>query len=163
MRLSALLFLLAVPTLPAHSRNMHGDAWAREKFSAAERMREALNGRPSAERTRRDYQRVIDGYRRVYFGCPTASKADPSVVAVAELDHAADSAKQAAVKKEKAKPVNRAKNSGPLESDEDSNDTQGRSEKRNRYARVTGVRHWSTPDYTRVAIDVEQDIKFGSE
>jgi len=85
MRLSALLFLLAVPTLPAHSRNMHGDSWAREKFSAAERMREALNGRPSAERTRRDYQRVIDGYRRVYFGCPTASKADPSVVAVAEL------------------------------------------------------------------------------
>jgi N-acetylmuramoyl-L-alanine amidase len=245
MRLSALLFLLAVPTLPAHSRNMHGDACAREKFSAAERMREALNGRPSAERTRRDYQRVIDGYRRVYFGCPTASKADPSVVAVAELqvemgrrfndddilrsavkqleflrreypgskyrfdalftigqiykedlddaakarstfqdflrryprnrladdaqsaiaelDHAADSAKQAAVKKEKAKPVNRAKNSGPLESDEDSNDTQGRAEKRNRYARVTGVRHWSTPDYTRVAIDVEQDIKFGSE
>jgi len=245
MRLSALLFLIAVPTLPAHSRNMHGDTWAREKFSAAERMREALNGRPSAERTRRDYQRVIDGYQRVYFGCPTASKADPSVVAVAELqvemgrrfndddilrsavkqleflrreypgskyrfdalftigqiykedlddaakarstfqdflrryprnrladdaqaaiaelDHAAESAKQAAAKKEKAKPVNRAKNSGPLESDADSNDTQGRSEKRNRYARVTGVRHWSTPDYTRVAIDVEQDIKFGSE
>jgi N-acetylmuramoyl-L-alanine amidase len=50
-----------------------------------------------------------------------------------------------------------------LDSDADSNDTQGRSEKRNRYARVTGVRHWSTPDYTRVAIDVEQEIKFGSE
>jgi N-acetylmuramoyl-L-alanine amidase len=28
--------------------------------------------------------------------------------------------------------------------------------------RVTGIRHWSTPDYTRVAIDLESDIKFGS-
>ena len=29
-----------------------------------------------------------------------------------------------------------------------------------RLARVTGIRHWSTPDYTRVAIDVESDVKF---
>ena len=29
--------------------------------------------------------------------------------------------------------------------------------------RVTGIRHWSTPDYTRVAIDLESDIKFGSQ
>jgi len=29
--------------------------------------------------------------------------------------------------------------------------------------RVTGVRHWSTPDYTRVAIDVEQEVKFASQ
>ena len=48
-------------------------------------MREALNGRPTAERTRHEYQRVIDSYRRVYFGAPTSSKADPSVVATAEL------------------------------------------------------------------------------
>ena len=48
-------------------------------------MREALNGRPSGERTRREYQRAIDSYRRVYFGAPASSKADPSVVATAEL------------------------------------------------------------------------------
>jgi N-acetylmuramoyl-L-alanine amidase len=30
-------------------------------------------------------------------------------------------------------------------------------------ARVTGIRHWSTPDYTRVAIDLESGIKFGSQ
>src|ERR1035438_6055993 len=48
-------------------------------------MREALNGRPAGERTRREYQRVIDSYRRVYFGSPASSKADPSVVATAEL------------------------------------------------------------------------------
>jgi N-acetylmuramoyl-L-alanine amidase len=28
---------------------------------------------------------------------------------------------------------------------------------------VTGIRHWSTPDYTRVAIDVEGDVKFSSQ
>ena len=30
-------------------------------------------------------------------------------------------------------------------------------------ARITGIRHWSTPDYTRVAIDLEQDAKFNSQ
>ncbi len=28
--------------------------------------------------------------------------------------------------------------------------------------RVTGVRHWSTPNYTRVAVDVEREVKFSS-
>ena len=27
---------------------------------------------------------------------------------------------------------------------------------------MTGVRHWSTPDYSRVAIDLEGDVKFSS-
>ena len=48
-------------------------------------MREALNGRPASQRTRHEYQRAIDAYRRVYFGSPASSKADPSVVATAEL------------------------------------------------------------------------------
>ena len=30
-------------------------------------------------------------------------------------------------------------------------------------SRVIGVRHWSTPDYTRVAIDLEQGVKFESQ
>jgi N-acetylmuramoyl-L-alanine amidase len=29
--------------------------------------------------------------------------------------------------------------------------------------RVTSIRHWSTPDYTRVAIDLEQDTRFDSQ
>ena len=70
--------------LPAHARVRHGEAWARERFAAAERMREALNGRPPAERTRHDYQRVLNAYRSVYYGAPTSTKADPSAVAVAE-------------------------------------------------------------------------------
>ena len=28
---------------------------------------------------------------------------------------------------------------------------------------MTGIRHWSTPDYTRVAIDLESDVKFSSQ
>ena len=70
--------------VPAHARVHHSEAWARERFATAERMREALNGRPPAERTRHDYQRVINNYRSVYLGAPTSTKADPSVVAVAE-------------------------------------------------------------------------------
>jgi N-acetylmuramoyl-L-alanine amidase len=73
---------LAVPATQAHAR--HNDTWAREHFATAERMREALNGRPAADRTRRDYQRVLNAYRNVYLGAPASTKADPSVVAVAE-------------------------------------------------------------------------------
>ena len=84
-RLGAALLLLLLPLVSASARVHHNDAWARQQFAKAERMREALNGRPVGERTRREYQRVIDSYRRVYFGSPASSKADPSVVATAEL------------------------------------------------------------------------------
>ena len=75
MRWSAALFLLALPAMPLYARIGNGDSWARQKFALAERMREALNGRPATDRSRRDYQRVIDAYRRVYFGAPGAGKA----------------------------------------------------------------------------------------
>jgi len=84
LRWAVLPLLVALSGAPAYARVHHSDAWARDHFAAAERMREALNGRPQTERTRRDYQRVINAYRYVYFGAPTSSKADPSVVAVAE-------------------------------------------------------------------------------
>src|SRR5271170_8449074 len=79
----ALAFFAALAPA-AHARARHSDAWAREHFATAERMREALNGRPPADRTRRDYQHVVNAYRWVYLGVPTSTKADPSVVAVAE-------------------------------------------------------------------------------
>ena len=59
---------------------------ARTQFDKAEQLREELNGRPATERTRQDYKHVIDAYRKVYYVAPTCSKADASVVAVAELD-----------------------------------------------------------------------------
>ena len=58
---------------------------ARTQFETAERMREALNGRPESERTRKDYQKVADAYRKVYYVSPASSKADESIMAVAEI------------------------------------------------------------------------------
>ncbi len=255
-RLSTALLLALLPLVSASARVRHDDAWARQQFSKAERMREALNGRPLAERTRHEYQRVIDSYRRVYFGSPASSKADPSVVATAELmvemgrrfddnkilrgaveqyrflrkeypgskyrfdalftiaeiykddlndpeearstfedfarryprNHLADDAR-AAVKEiddaademermpQKVARKRRPSNSKPAsnapaikENAGETTDTDqitapvtAASDRRSDLPRVTGVRHWSTPDYTRVAIDVEQEVKFGSQ
>jgi N-acetylmuramoyl-L-alanine amidase len=208
-------------------------------------MREALNGRPVAERTRHEYQRVIDSYRRVYFGSPASSKADPSVVATAELmvemgrrfddnkilrgaveqyrflrkeypgskyrfdalftigeiykddlndpeeacttfedflhryprNRLADDAR-AAVKEidaeademertaEKAAHPQRSSSANASADDAAGAGTEAAnaaSARRSALPRITGVRHWSTPDYTRVAIDVEQEVKFDSQ
>jgi N-acetylmuramoyl-L-alanine amidase len=219
--------LLAVIALPSAARVRHNDAWARQQFSKAERMREALNGRPARERTPLQYQRVIDAFRRVYFGSPASSKADPSVVATAELmvemgrrfdnnkilrgavdqyrflrkeypgskyrfdalftigeiykddlndpeearttfedfarryprNRLADDAR-AAVKEidEAADKMELAERKGRRSEAREVSGAVGRSE----LPRVTGVRHWSTPDYTRVAIDVEREVKFNS-
>ena len=215
------------------------ESWARQHHATADRLREALNGRPAADRSRREYQRVIDAYRRVYYGSPAATKADPSVVAVAELlvemgrqfddpkvlrsaigqyeflrreypgsryrfdalftigeiykddlDNAAKAhetfqefvrryphnrlaaqareeltapVQQAAAKK--AAPVDNTKDTPKVGSDNADDKTEAKSDAKHSgtLARVTGIRHWSTPDYTRVAIDLEQDVKFDSQ
>jgi N-acetylmuramoyl-L-alanine amidase len=285
----ALLMLagLAVPAAQAHAR--HNDAWAREHFATAERMREALNGRPAADRTRRDYQRVLNAYRNVYLGAPASTKADPSVVAVAETlvemgrrfnddkvlneaieqyrflrreypgskyrfdglftigeiykddlndpeaarvafqeflhryphNRLADGAREAIVELNKeAKAEKAAEPQKPTEKTRSDKDVGTKVVSKNadagvekvvdsssgerasadhptishsladpslvehsstdhspraisakdenlmpsgRLPRVTGIRHWSTPDYTRVAIDVEKDVKFSSQ
>jgi N-acetylmuramoyl-L-alanine amidase len=250
-----LLALALLVAQPAHARVHHSDAWAREHFAAAERMREALNGRPPIERTRRDYQRVVNAFRLVYLGAPSSSKADPSVVAVAEtlvemgrrfeddsilnkavleykflrreypgskyradglftvaeiykddlndskaarssfqefLHHypynrLADDARQAILEidqqalgeketlqpaEETARPLKDANNrdrgglagsSQTLVSRAASTRDEPMQPHSRGLPRVTGVRHWSTPDYTRIAIDVEGDVKFSSQ
>src|SRR5580704_10078471 len=253
VRFGAGFLLVLLPLVSASARIHHNDSWARKQFTKAERMREALNGRPLGERTRHEYQRVIEAYRSVYFGSPASSKADPSVVATAELmvemgrrfddnkilrsavdqyrflrkeypgskyrfdalftigeiykddlndpqearstfedfvhryprNHLADDARAAikgidAEAEEMQHPAQKmarkkhAADAGLSASARgNGNDTvanaagessatssaAGRSD----LPRVTGVRHWSTPDYTRVAIDVEQEVKFGSQ
>jgi N-acetylmuramoyl-L-alanine amidase len=222
--------LLLLPLVSASARIRHNDAWARQQFAKAERVREALNGRPAAERTRREYQRVIDSYRRVYFGSPASSKADPSVVATAELmvemgrrfddnkilrgavdqyrflrkeypgskyrfdalftigeiykddlndpeeartvfrdflkryphNRLADDARSAVNEIDaQADALDHAAKDGTRKAG--TNSTAGTGAGTRDLPRVTGVRHWSTPDYTRVAIDVEKEIKFGSQ
>ena len=251
LRLGAALLLALLPLATASARIHHNDAWARQQFAKAERMREALNGRPVGERTRREYQRVIDSYRRVYFGSPASSKADPSVVATAELmiemgrrfddnkilrgaveqyrflrkeypgskyrfdalftigeiykddlndpeeartifedflhryprNRLADDA-HAAMKEIDAeademdrtaqKATRKQQRSSNLSGNVSGAGANGNTDaaaefanaasaRRSALPRVTGVRHWSTPDYTRVAIDVEQEVKFGSQ
>jgi len=54
-------------------------------FDKAQRLREALDGRPESHRTRRDYDHVLDAYRAIYHANPAASKADASISAVGEL------------------------------------------------------------------------------
>jgi N-acetylmuramoyl-L-alanine amidase len=58
---------------------------ARAQFDTAERLRDSLESKAEAQRTRQDYQKVIEAYRKVYYTAPTSMKADASVLAVAEL------------------------------------------------------------------------------
>jgi len=243
-RFGTALLLVLLPLVSASTSVHHNDAWARQQFTKAERVREALNGRPAGERTRREYQRVIDSYRRVYFGSPASSKADPSVVATAELmvemgrrfddnkilrgaveqyrflrkeypgskyrfdalftigeiykddlndpeeartifedfvhryprNRLADDARSAVkeidaeademertAQKAARKPQSNANASATANTDDAAESANDASARRSALPRVTGVRHWSTPDYTRVAIDVEQEVKFGSQ
>lgn len=249
--LLALAVFGALTAPAAQARTHHSDAWAREHFATAERMREALNGRPPTERTRRDYQHVVNAYRWVYLGAPTSTKADPSVVAVAETlvemgrrfeddkilneaieqyeflrreypgskyrfdglftigeiykddlnnpeaaratfqdflrhyqhNRLADDARQAIVELDQEtaaeKTADAQKSAGKKQSGKNGNKREidataddhampaasGKDEapRSRRLPRVTGIRHWSTPDYTRVAIDVEGDVKFSSQ
>ncbi len=272
MRWGALLLCAALPGVLAHARTrpLHNEAWARDHFANAERMREALNGRPPADRTRHDYQRVINAYRSVYFGAPASAKADPSVVAVAEtlvemgrrfdddkvlneaiaqykflrreypgskyrcdalftigeiyqddlndpeqaratfqeflhrypqnrlfedaqqaivqLDRDAAAEKKADARKKPGKQVadkgkagaeadtrsstktdlktaaaNENKPDSRIDAKAAGPATESSDSRSGRLPRVTGIRHWSTPDYTRVAIDLESEIKFGSQ
>jgi N-acetylmuramoyl-L-alanine amidase len=83
-RLGTALLLLLLPALPVQARG-RSEAWANTQFSNAERLRESLNNLPAKEQSRHEYVRVINAYRRVYYGAPASAKADPSVVAVADL------------------------------------------------------------------------------
>jgi N-acetylmuramoyl-L-alanine amidase len=245
----AMLCLLASPAFAAGAQERKQQA--RSQFENAERMREELNGLPQHERSRREYQRVTDAYRRVYYTAPASSKADASVVAVAELlaesgrafsdekslrgaiaqfeflrreypgskyrfdalftigqiykedleetDKAREAfqevirryprlqlaadAREAIVEMEqqarnKPKPrdsrtqEDRNQEPKPLDSraqDAKSPETRTPASKPQEVPSdappaslplVTGIRHWSTPDYTRVAIDLEQEVKY---
>src|SRR5262252_2069104 len=234
LRFGAAFLLVLVPMLPVSARARHNDAWARERFADAERMREALNGRPADERTRRQYQRVINAYRTIYFGAPASAKADPSVVASAELmvemgrqfednkilrqaveqyrflrkeypgskyrfdalftigevykddlndpeearatfaeflhryprHHLADDSR-AALEELDANAdemeQGRAATNTAVKGHGDEPSPDSTPSRRSKLPRVTGIRHWSTPDYTRVAIDIEKEVKFDSQ
>jgi len=80
---AALLILLL--SLPALANIYKSDSWAHGQFASAEHKRQELNQHPPERQTRREYQDVIDSYRRVYYGSPASSKADASVFGVADV------------------------------------------------------------------------------
>jgi N-acetylmuramoyl-L-alanine amidase len=246
---------------------------ARAQFDTAERLRDSLESKAETQRTRQDYQKVIEAYRKVYYTAPTSVKADASVLAVAELlddqgrifsdpksfkdaigqlvflrreypgsKHRADAlftigeiyrddlddGKEAKATFEdfvkhyplnsraqearkaiaeidnpsaakspfKAKSPKRARSSRPANlraaeaepkdgppkneskdapkapASDDTADAPAQPQKQDvaavsadssqphRLPRLTGIRHWSTGDYTRVAIDLEQEVKY---
>ncbi len=245
---SATLALLACLLLaPAQGRSVKQKKLAAAtQFQTAERLREALGGKAQAQRTRKDYQRVLDAYRKVYYVAPNSNKSDAAVLAVAELldeqgrvfndpkgfkdaigqleflrreypgsklraealftiaqiyrddlddtDQAkstfqeylkhyphstmADEARKTlddinaeakGVKVARNKPQKsenaKAKNVSEHTSDErEAGDrADGSVENKNDHHRLpllTNIRHWSTPDYTRVAIDLEQEVQY---
>jgi N-acetylmuramoyl-L-alanine amidase len=223
--LSLCLPLAAAPSGSPTARKQQ----ARGQFEKAERMREALNGRPAGERTRKEYLNVADAYRKVYYTSPASSKADASAMAVGEILaemgrqfapdekdlHAAigqyeflrreypgskyrtealftigqiykeDLGDDAAAKatfeeflkkyphnqlapkaqdalaelnqpkvKKKTELAARGQAAGVVAADA--------SESKRATTRVTGIRYWSTADYTRVAIDLDSEAKYES-
>jgi N-acetylmuramoyl-L-alanine amidase len=220
---------LTLQALPSGSATRKQQAL--EYYEKAEQLREALNGRPAGDRTRQDYHRVADEYRKVYYVAPMSSKADDSIVAVAEIfaemgrqfqpgekdlraaigeyeflrreypgshyrfqalftigqiykDDLGDQeaarhtfeeflekyphhslaaeARQSLAElnqpKPQVKPVEEAHDDEkPLAP---AGQTPAASKRRSGLPLVTGIRHWSTPDYTRVAIDVDSEVKY---
>ena len=234
--MGAIALLLALPFFSAQARPHKSGDWANSQFDTAERMREALNGRPAKERSRAEYQRVVNAYRRVYFESPTSSKASTALVAEAEVmvemgrrfedekilrlairkyeflrkeypgseqrvdalftigeiykedlndpdqaretfteflrrypkSHQADDARKAlsvieqASLKTKDTPAAKSDAVKKTDADKDADDSAENTDDAEP-VRVTGIRYWSAPDYTRIAIDLEQDVKFDSQ
>jgi N-acetylmuramoyl-L-alanine amidase len=245
VRASAALFCLLLTSAYVQARVHHSQSWAETQFTKAEAQRQTLNGRAEQARTRREYEIVIESYRRIVLEAPTSSKADASAFAVAQLtaemgrhfkddvalysavreykylrreypgsrhrieallaigeiykdDLGDDSDARGAfqelvrryphsklVKEAQAelgastedasagKDESNANRKEPEEARADDNHStiQDKSAERissedsgaDKPVRVKDVQYWSMPDYTRVSIDLEQDVRFESQ
>jgi N-acetylmuramoyl-L-alanine amidase len=237
----AVLLLLS----PALARSYKSEAWAQSQFAAARRLHQALEARPAQQLTRTSYERVINAYRVVYLDAPASTRADPSVVAVAQLkeemgrrfedddilrsaieqyeflrrqypgskarfgalfrigeiyqDDLHDKTRADATfreflqhyprnqfaeqaRKALAEPVENAnlktvvkkpvtepmpKNAEDADDEQaapvNTDDGAAPEAVARKTVRVTGIRHWSTPDYSRIAVDLDGGVKFESQ
>ena len=193
-------------------------------------MRKELDACPAQNRTRQDYRRVIAAYRKVYYGAPASTKADPSVAAVAELlleagrrfeddnllrsaigqyeflrgeypaskhrveallntgkiyrddlddgIHAREAFQELLrlyprhpladqARAELTEPVQQATlkspNDLPKTSSRHTQTKPPQQSTSDTLATLTGIRHWATSGSIRVAIDLQQDVKFASQ
>jgi N-acetylmuramoyl-L-alanine amidase len=215
LRWSAALLLFVLPTLLAEASGHKSAAWANSHLDAADKARETFNNRPEKDRTRRDYQRLINSYRQIYYASPASPQASTAVVSVAQLLaemggqfddeknlHAAiqqyeylrreyPSSKYRATALFAVAQIYRDDLEDADRANEvfaefvrryPNNDLAGdarlaladpapkvaeapapASQEKEPIAHVTGIRHWSTPDYTRVAIDLDRNVKFESQ
>jgi len=240
----AALLLLALPGPFAQARARRSDAWARAQLAAAGRSRDALNQRPAAQRTRRDYERVISAYRQVYFSAPASGSASAAVMNTAEVTaemgrqfedskalqsairdyqflreeypatkyriqalfaiaeiykddldaprqaeqsfkefleryphhELADDAREALaeIAQAKQKPEAEARTQEPAIGPEHAGEAEASAPAGDEpepdagkngepVARVTGIRHWTTPDYTRISIDLNHNVKYEAQ
>jgi N-acetylmuramoyl-L-alanine amidase len=79
---AAALALLSLSAFAAHRHTKHP---ALTPFARAEQLRDALESRPEASRTRSEYEHVLDAYRGVYHGDPADPKAPEAANMVAGL------------------------------------------------------------------------------
>jgi N-acetylmuramoyl-L-alanine amidase len=225
LRWSAALLLFVLPTLSVEASSHKSGAWASSHLEAADKAREAFNNRGEKGRARRDYQRLISAYRKIYYGSPASSQASTAVLSVAQLlaemgsqfddketlhsaiqqyeflrreypssryragalfaiaqiyrDDLGDRDRAHEVFEEfirrypgndLAEDARKALADTPAKSAEKNQDETFAAEATNAepsgkepLAHVTGIRHWSTPDYTRVAIDLDRNVKFESQ
>ena len=210
-----------LPPLSAKAGSHKSEAWASSHLEAADKARETFDKRPEKDRSRRDYQRLISSYRRVYYGSPASSQASTAVLSVAQLlaemggefddDKLLRSAIQQYEFLRREYPSSRYRAGALFATAQIYRDDLGDRDRANeifeeflrRYpksdladdarkalaetgptlaenndnqppaipepagnqplAHVTGIRHWSTPDYTRVAIDLDRNVKFESQ
>ncbi len=86
MAVTGLLLAVVLFSISAFSRTpSQKKQLASEQFDAAEQMRGELESSPRNQRTKRDYQRVTDAYRHVYYLAPTYARADECVANVGDL------------------------------------------------------------------------------
>ena len=251
VRGTTLVVCLLVVSASAEARVHRSQAWAETQFTKAEALRETLNGHDEQARTRREYETVVDSYRRIVLEAPASSKADGSAFLVAQLtaemgrhfkddmalytavreykylrkeypgskhrieallaigeiyknDLGDDSDARAAfeellrryphnklVKEAKAElaasteQASEGKDESNAASDASDEQTQAAADNSSTAAessngqaadrepsqetgtdkpiRVKDVQYWSMPDYTRVSIDLEQDVEFVSQ
>jgi N-acetylmuramoyl-L-alanine amidase len=72
--------LLLLSSISLHAQQSHLSPYER-----AQQLRGALEGRPETQRTRAAYERVLEAYRAVSYYDPGSTRADASVIAVAQL------------------------------------------------------------------------------
>ena len=239
------LLLVCLPAEGKRAPRRNQKLVARTQFQKAQRMREALNGRPAKERTRGSYDQVIQAYRLVYHRAPASPYANQAVVAVADLlaeegrvlkddkyfryaidqynflrreypgsryrfdalftigqiqwqdleqpdqatqtfeeflkrypgNHLAEQAKQSladirqeakeakAAKSARGKKGKKEAEAEPAPAKPEAKEASAEegpppSKEGGKLPLVTNIRHWSTPDYTRVAIDLEDEVPY---